>query len=61
MNKLKRPFYVKWEDKADEAFEPPQAVWVHICMPQEIADIEHPVIEGIRNLIEQYNKKNGGE
>jgi hypothetical protein len=57
--KLKRQFYVKWQDRTDPAFDPEQSVYVSVAMPQEIADIERPVIEGIKNLIEEYNKKWG--
>jgi len=61
MNKLKRQFYVVWQDKTDPTFDPVQAVYVSISMPQEIADLERPVIEGIKNLIEDYNIKRGLE
>ena len=57
MIKLKRQFYVAWQDKSDPAFDPVQSVYVSISMPQEIADLERPVIENIKSLIEEYNKK----
>ena len=61
MNKFPRKFYVKWQDTTDPSFDPETAVWVHISMPQEIADIERPVIEKIKTLIKEYNKTHGLE
>ena len=57
MAKLKREFYVHWRDNADPTFDPEQSVYVSINMPLEIAELERPVIEGIKTLIEEYNKK----
>ena len=53
-----RKFYVKWHDVFyNKDLDPPDAVRVELYMPKEISDYYRSSIDGIKEWIEEYNKR----